>query len=147
MVQWSINRNKFNDNNNDMYEVVMIAGQSGPSVYVPLGNLNASADAFGRLRTSQPLTLFDSSFRYADNTKKWNTKIYDGATATFNAAQGLIDLTLGTTSGAQIVRETTTPFGYQPGKSLLILNTFTLSPAKTGLRQRVGYFGKNNGIY
>lgn len=147
MVQWSINRNKFNDNNNDMYEVVMIGGQAGPSVYVPLGNLNTASDAFGRMRVSEPFTLFDSSFRYSDNSRKWNTRVVDGASATFNANQGLMDLTVSGTAGGEIIRETTIPFGYQPGKSLLILNTFTMSPAKTGLRQRVGYFGKNNGIY
>jgi hypothetical protein len=38
-------------------------------------------------------------------------------------------------------------FAYQPGKSLLILNTFTFNQAKTNLRQRVGYFGTDNGIY
>jgi hypothetical protein len=29
----------------------------------------------------------------------------------------------------------------------LILNTFVFNEAKTGLRQRVGYFGANNGIF
>jgi hypothetical protein len=38
-------------------------------------------------------------------------------------------------------------FAYQPGKSLLVLNTFVLSAAKTGLRQRVGYYGAANGYY
>jgi len=28
-----------------------------------------------------------------------------------------------------------------------VMSTFVLSPAKTGLRQRVGYFGTNNGFY
>jgi hypothetical protein len=36
---------------------------------------------------------------------------------------------------------------YQPGKSLLILTTFCMNVAKANLRQRVGYFDENNGIY
>jgi hypothetical protein len=36
---------------------------------------------------------------------------------------------------------------YQPGKSLLILATFCMNAAKTNLRQRVGYFDDNNGIF
>ncbi len=36
---------------------------------------------------------------------------------------------------------------YQPGKSLLVLNTFVMNSPKENLRQRVGYFGADNGIY
>jgi hypothetical protein len=103
-------------------------------------------DAFGRLRVSNPFTLFDSSHRFADNGL-WSTGIATGGTATFNAAQGLVDLTVTTASGSEVIRETTKVFSYQPGKSLLVLSTFVMSPAKTNLRQRVGYYGANNGYY
>ena len=36
---------------------------------------------------------------------------------------------------------------YQPGKGLLVLATFVMADAKTNLRQRVGYFGTQNGVY
>ena len=103
-------------------------------------------DAFGRLRVSNPFTLFDSSHRFADNGL-WTTSDATGATATFNLTQGLVDLNVTAASGSQIIRETTKVFSYQPGKSLLNLNTFVMSPAKTGLRQRVGYYGSENGLY
>lgn len=107
---------------------------------------DASVDAFGRLRVSNPLTLFDSSHRFADNGL-WTADTATGGTAVFNANQGLVDLSVTSSSGSRVYRETTKVFSYQPGKSLLTLNTFALSPAKTGLRQRVGYFGTLNGIY
>ena len=103
-------------------------------------------DAFGRLRVSEPFTLFDSSHRFADNGL-WSTGTATGGTAAFNSAQGLIDLNVTTASGSEVIRETTKVFSYQPGKSLLVLNTFVMSPAKTNLRQRVGYYGVNNGYY
>jgi hypothetical protein len=103
-------------------------------------------DAFGRLRTSTPFTLFDSSHRFADNGL-WSTGTATGGAATFNAAQGLIDLDVTTSSGSEVIRETTKVFSYQPGKSLLVLNTFVMSAAKTNLRQRVGYYGAANGYY
>jgi hypothetical protein len=103
-------------------------------------------DAFGRLRTSTPFTLFDSSHRFADNGL-WSTATATGGAATFNAAQGLMDLAVTAASGSEVVRETTKVFSYQPGKSLLVLNTFVMSPAKTNLRQRIGYYGANNGYY
>jgi hypothetical protein len=105
-----------------------------------------ATDAFGRLRTSAPLTLFDSSHRYADNDL-WSTQTANGGATAFNANEGLVALTTTTTSGSKVYRETTKVFSYQPGKSLLVLNTFVLEPAKTGLRQRVGYYGAANGMY
>lgn len=103
-------------------------------------------DAFGRQRVSEPFTLFDSSHRYSDNGL-WATAVATGGTAVFNANQGLVDLNVTLASGSFVKRETFKVFSYQPGKSLLVMSTFVMSPAKTGLRQRVGYFGDSNGFY
>jgi len=61
------------------------------------GNFNMASDAFGRTRTSSPLTLFDSSHRYADNNL-WAT-LTGGTTTTsasseFVPTQGLVELML-----------------------------------------------------
>ena len=103
-------------------------------------------DAFGRLRVSNPFTLFDSSHRYSDNGL-WSTGSATGGTATFNSSQGLVDLGVTAASGSEVIRETVKVFSYQPGKSLFVLSTFVMNTAKTGLRQRVGYFGADNGYY
>jgi hypothetical protein len=107
---------------------------------------STAQDAFGRLRTSSPFTLFDSSHRFDDNDL-WATATATGGTAVFNANQGLVDLNVTAASGSSVIRESIKVFAYQPGKSLLTLNTFVMSPAKTGLTQRVGYYGANNGFY
>ena len=103
-------------------------------------------DAFGRLRTSSPLTLFDSSHRYKDNNL-WTSLTAVGGSVLFNQNQGLVDLSVNSSSGSSVIRETTKVFSYQPGKSLLVLNTFVMAQSATNLRQRVGYFGNDNGIY
>lgn len=104
------------------------------------------SDAFGRLRTANAFTLFDSSHRYKDNGL-WSTTSGTGGTTTFNANAGLVELAVTTTSGSEVVRESTKVFPYQPGKSLLVMSTFVMEPGKAGLRQRVGYYGASNGIY
>ena len=123
-------------------------GYSGYSIISPaISYANSpNIDAFGRLRVSTPFTLFDSSHRFDDNGL-WSTSTAIGGTATFDAAQGLIDLAVTAVSGSEVIRETTKVFSYQPGKSLLVLSTFVMSPVKTNLRQRVGYYGTNNGYY
>lgn len=120
------------------YEVGMLADQLTPSGTI--------TDAFGRLRISSPFTLFDSSHRFADNGL-WSTAVAGSGAATFNPNQGLVDCTVTALSGSSVKRETTKVFSYQPGKSLLVLNTFVMASAKVGLVQRVGYYGANNGIY
>jgi len=113
---------------------------------IPVSIGGTNVDAFGRMRVSNPLTLFDSSHRYADNNL-WVNSITGTAAATFNANEGLMDLTVGSASGDQIIRETIKVFSYQPGKSLLVMNTFVFGTAKANLRQRAGYYGAANGIY
>jgi hypothetical protein len=105
-----------------------------------------ATDAFGRIRTSSPLTLFDSSHRYRDNGL-WTTATASGGASTFDASAGLINLSVTTASGSSVIRETSKCFSYQPGKSLLVMSTFTLNPAKANLRQRIGYYGASNGMY
>lgn len=105
-----------------------------------------SVDAFGRVRISSPMTLFDSSHRFTDNDL-WVDDITGTASATFSANEGLVNLAVGTANGDQIVRETKKVFSYQPGKSLLVMSTFVLGDAKANLRQRVGYYGSDNGLY
>lgn len=117
---------------------------NGLPIPVSIGGTNV--DAFNRLRVSNPLTLFDSSHRYSDNNL-WADSTTGTATVAFNATQGLVDLTIGTGATDQIIRETTKVFSYQPGKSLLIMSTFVMAPTKTNLRQRVGYYGADNGLY
>ncbi len=137
-----------------LYEVVKVqtcSGQplevtsaSGDTVYVQPGG--PAGDAFGRQRVSEPLTLFDSSHRYSINGN-WTTASGTGGTATYNANQGLIDLAVTTTSGSYVYRETNKVFPYQPGKSLLVMTSFVMADDQTNLRQRVGFFGTDNGIY
>jgi hypothetical protein len=141
-------------NSHNLYEVIKVqtcSGQplevttaSGSTVYVQPAT--TAGDAFGRLRTSSPLTLFDSSHRYRDNGL-WATATGTGGTYAFSSGEGLVNLNVNTVSGAKVLRETTKVCSYQPGKSLQIMNTFVMASGKANLRQRVGYFGTDNGIY
>jgi hypothetical protein len=103
-------------------------------------------DSFGRLRTSNPTTLFDSQNRYALNTKFYSNTI-GTSSVTYNSNQSSALLNVGSTSGDFVARESKYVFNYQPGKSLLIMSTFVFNEPKSNLVQRVGYFGTDNGYY
>lgn len=124
--------------NRTLYEVFMLDDRLSPA-----GTLT---DAFGRLRTSSGFTLFDSSHRYQDNGK-WATKTNGTANTEHKVYESAINLNVDGTSGSYVYRETKRVFSYQPGKSLLIMNTFAMNTPEAGLRQRVGYFNSENGIF
>lgn len=106
----------------------------------------ALVDAFGRLRISQPFTLFDSVNRYEKN-EKFSELTTGSGTVTYSSSESAVNLTVGNATGASVIRESKRVFTYQPGKSLLVMNTFSMAEANTNLTQRVGYFGANNGIF
>lgn len=145
MAQFRKDRHEYLPDGKTIFEVIMLSDQYG-NLVGPANPSGVAVDAFGRARMSTPLTLFDSSHRYRDNGL-WSTSNTAGTTYAHNVNAGLITMTLPTTADAEIVRETTKVFSYQPGKSLQVLSTFVMNPAKTGLRQRVGYFGTQNGLY
>ena len=144
MAQYNKDTYQYLNNNKTLFEVMMIADQYGNMVG-PSNPSGVAVDAFGRARSSDPVTLFESANRYQDNGK-FNTDLSGTANAVFNSATSAMDLTIGTTSGDAVVRETDRVFAYQPGKSLLILNTFVM-PEKANVRSRVGYFDTENGIF
>ena len=119
------------------------SGPSNPS-YVAIGGTNT--DAFGRLRVSQPYSLFDSQNRYAiDN--QFDTVFITGGSTSFLVNEASVAMINNTTSGAEVVRQTFRSMLYQPGKSLLVLATFKAAAPTANLRQRIGYFGTQNGVY
>jgi len=145
MAQFRTDTSRYLPNCNTIFEVVMLSDPYGNRIG-PANPSGMAVDAFGRARVTTPLTLFDSSHRYRDNGL-WSTSNTAGTSYAHSQSEGLIKLNVKSGANQEIVRETTKVFSYQPGKSLQILNTFVMNPPKTGLRQRIGYFGANNGIY
>jgi len=147
MAQFRIDSHQYLPQEKTLFEVVMLADQYGNQVG-PANPTGVAVDAFGRARMPTPLTMFDSSHRYADNGL-WATSnsAAGNSNVSFSTNEGLMKLTVSNANGANVIRETNKVFSYQPGKSLLSLNTFVMEPAKANLTQRVGYYGANNGIY
>lgn len=131
---------------NSAGQPVLRVNNLGGVGYNNAGNISASSDAFGRLRISNPVTLFDSAHRYKDNGK-FSDVTSGTATIAHLDNESSISMTVGTANGDKIYRESRRVCPYQPGKSLLVFCTFTMAAPKTNLRQRVGYFSTTNGIY
>lgn len=104
-------------------------------------------DAFSRLRVSDPHSLFSSSAEYGRSTLFWQT-VTSGAlsAATHLNNKSAVELTCGTEANAYCYRQTYQYFHYAPGKSQLVVNTFTMGAAVANVVRRVGYYDAENGI-
>lgn len=131
----------FNQLDNLLEQIVATTGSAVP---VSIGGTNV--DAFGRLRTSGPYTLFDSQNRYVKNDL-FDETTATGGTVTYDANASTVLLNVTTSSGSSVVRQSYRSFSYQPGKGLLTLNTFVMDTAKTDVRTRIGYFNEQNGVF
>lgn len=110
-------------------------------------NLYGSAlDAFGRARASQPYTLFDSQNRYAKNDL-FSESTATGGTVSYDANASTVELNVTASNGSEVVRQTYRSFSYQPGKGLLVMNTFVMPTAVANQRIRIGYFSTQNGVF
>jgi len=103
-------------------------------------------DAFGRLRVSNPLTIFDSKNIMSQNTL-FNSTTANGGSVTYTANKSTVNLNVTEAASSKTVRQSNRVMSYQPGKSLLIFNTFVMNEPTTNLKQKVGLFNANNGIF
>lgn len=113
---------------------------------IPVSIGGTNVDAFGRMRVGQPYTLFDSQNRYASDPQ-FDTSTATGGTVTHLPNESSVQMSVTASSGSSVIRQSYRSFPYQPGKGLMVMATFVMGAAKTGLRQRVGYFGAQNGVF
>ena len=109
---------------------------------------SGQVDAFGRLRVSNPETLFDSQLHADDLPLLWNEKITNNsgnAESVYLGDESSKVLTVGTND--TVIRQTKSYFRYQPGKSQLVFITFVLADPIAGLTQRIGYFDAEDGLF
>ena len=117
---------------------------------VILDTNNATGDAFGRLRVSEPTTLFDSKQIFDNQPLFWDDQETSGSGtgSSHSANTASTTMTVGTAAGTR-VRQTFQSFNYQPGKSQLILLTGVMdkSGGGTGITRRIGQFNASNGLF
>jgi hypothetical protein len=112
------------------------------------GLTSANFDAFGRLRVSNPTTIFDSKLVYDDQPLYWAEAQTGGAPpGVYDQPNACVTLSV-TGGGAETsVRQTRRFFNYQPGKSQLIFQTFNGNSVEANTIKRIGYFDATDGFF
>jgi len=134
-----------------------VVGLTGPVVVspnpLPIVPGSPASDAFGRLRTSESQTLLDVFFQYDAQPLLMQIGITGptGATgATVTKGTGsYINLYSGNTgaTGSGVDFQTKSYAHYEPGKSQLAVMTGILGAYKQYIRNQIGYFDKNDGVF
>jgi hypothetical protein len=124
-----------------------IAQLMANSSTLPISIGGTNVDAFGRLRVSQPYTLFDSQNRYAADNQLDVATTGTGTTS-FLPNEAAVKMEVTGAGVGSVVRQSYRSMPYQPGKGLLVLATFVMdSSQNVDLTQRVGYFNTQNGVF
>lgn len=106
---------------------------------------SASVDAFGRLRISEPSSLFSSEAEYDESPLFWFTRTSGGGTSTHIYNDAAVRLRVANTND-EVYRQSKQYYRYQPGKSQLVALTCQIGQ-DAGATKRVGYFDENEGFF
>jgi len=104
-------------------------------------------DAFDRFRNGQPFGLWDAKQVFDNAPNFFATQLTGAGTATYLLNESSTRLSVTTASGDRVVRQSLTYIPYQPGRSQLIFMTGLMGAIKANVRQRIGYFDTNNGVF
>lgn len=106
-----------------------------------------SVDAFGRVRSSQPVSIFDYKSIFGLNTEIWESETVGvGSSVTHQPNEASILLTAGD-GIASALMQTYRYFPYVPGRSFLVIMTGVLGNGVAGTIRRIGLFDDNNGLF
>lgn len=108
----------------------------------------SAVDSFGRLRVSDPRTLFDSKQLFDNQPLFWDDQELSGGgtSSTFNANTASSTLAVSTNTAGKRARQTFQSFNYQPGKGQMVAMTGILGSGSSGISTAIGMFDDTNGI-
>lgn len=110
-------------------------------------SIMGTKDAFGRIRVSDPLTLFDSQLQYNDGSLIYETVTTGSGATSHNSNESSVTMTVAA-GGDSVIRQSRQYVRYKPGKSQFIKATGVFGATPTGdLVRRVGYYDDENGIF
>ena len=135
------------------YSTTQIQGKSPDGDFVTFGasrkgNFSVAlaeyqSDAFGRLRTSEPYSVFDSSLTSDQAYNLFWSTLINGTGDTVYSQPDATQIHSTAADGDYVVSQTYQRFKYQPGKSTLVLMTGLLA-TETNIRKRIGLVDYDN---
>ena len=142
MAQWNKNTQDFLNQERTLFEVVNIADHWGEQT-----DWRPQFTSKNRLKTSPYQTVFFNTFQYGLETDVWETGITGTASAVHNPNASNVTMSVGSTAGDKVIRQTRQVMRYIPGRTSTCSFAIRLESPVEGVRRRFGVFDENNGAY
>ncbi|AON98904.1 virion structural protein [Synechococcus phage S-RIM2] len=142
MAQWNKNTQDFLNQERTLFEVFNIADHWGQQTnWVP------QFTGKNRFKVSPYQTVFFNTFQYGLETDVWETDTTGTASAVHNPDASNVTMSVGSTAGDKVIRQTRQVMRYIPGRASLISFAIRLETPVVGVRRRFGVFDGENGAY
>jgi hypothetical protein len=100
-----------------------------------------------RVKTSPYEIAGFSSYQYTKDVDIWDEALTGTASSEVNTYYGMIEMTVGSTAGDQVIRQTRRVQRYIPGRQNEISMSMIFGEPVAGIRRRYGLFDELNGAY
>jgi hypothetical protein len=114
---------------------------------LPVYLSDIDATSKNRLKVSQFETVFFNTFQYGTETDVWDTRVSLGGSAVHDPARNNVIMSVGLTTGSQVIRQTRNVLRYVPGRQSQATFAIIFTPPTTGIRRRIGVFEENDGFF
>lgn len=100
-----------------------------------------------RVKVSHFEIIGFNSYQYTLDTDIWDQAITGTASSVIDTYKGMAELTVGSTAGDQVIRQTRRVLRYIPGRQSEVSMSVIFGTPETGIRRRFGLFDATNGAY
>ncbi len=132
-------------NLNDLHSTMSYDADGRPVLRVK--DSQAGYTSKNRLKISNYQTDFFNTFQYGKETDVWDESTTLGGAATWNSNTNWVDMSVGSTQGSKVTRQTRNVMRYIPGRSSQLTYAIKFQTPVTGIRRRIGLFDDANGFY
>ncbi|AOO17951.1 virion structural protein [Cyanophage S-RIM12_RW_29_1109] len=142
MAQWNKNTQDFLNQERTLFEVVNIADHWGEQT-----DWRPQFTGKNRFKVSPYQTVFFNTFQYGLETDIWESDITGTASAVHNPDASNVTMSVGSTAGDKIIRQTRQVMRYIPGRTSTCSFAIRLETPVAGVRRRFGVFDGENGAF
>jgi hypothetical protein len=142
MAQWNKDTQSYRSQDTTNFEVMMLGDHWGEQA-----DFRPSFTSQNRIKTSPYQTVFFNTFQYGKETDIWDEQITGTASAVHNPDASNITMSVGSTAGDKVVRQTRAVMRYIPGRTSTISFAIRLETPVAGVRRRFGIFDADNGAF
>lgn len=158
MAQYSKSRDSKQkpQKNDDIYEVNLLAHTDGEFVTTvnPWGKQVVLVDddtvqhtSKNRRKVSGYEIIGFNTYQYSKDALYWDESVTSGGGSVIDTYQGAVDMSVTSTAGSQVIRQTRRVVRYIPGRANEVSLAARFTSPTTGVRRRLGLFSELNGVY